>query len=106
VRAFLGKAAAMVSAGLRPTGSLPFVGPVVIQLLIAIVLAAAALAGGVVLMRAIVRELRALRDDTGEELTSRSAEVDRRLLAIDEKLDRRLADLDTKVDRRLENASK
>jgi DNA recombination protein RmuC len=106
VRAFLGKAAAMVSAGLRPTGSLPFVGPMVIQLLIAIVLAAAALAGGVVLMRAIVRELRALRDDTGEELTSRSAEVDRRLLAIDEKLDRRLADLDTKVDRRMENASK
>lgn len=78
----------------------------VVQLLIALVLAAAALAGGVVLMRAIVRELRALRDDTGEELTTRSAEVDRRLLAIDEKLDRRLADLDTKVDRRLESASK
>ena len=74
----------------------------VIQLLIALVLAVAALAGG----RLIVKELRAFRADTGEELTSRSAEVDRRLLAIDEKLDRRLADLDTKVDRRLESASK
>jgi DNA recombination protein RmuC len=54
----------------------------------------------------IARELGSLRTQTGEQLTHRSAEVDRRLLAIDEKLDRRLADLDTKVDRRLESAQK
>jgi DNA recombination protein RmuC len=77
-----------------------------VQLLIGLVLVAALAAGGVVLTRTLTRELRALRTGTGEELSSRSAEVDRRLVAIDEKLDRRLADLDTKVDRRLENASK
>lgn len=77
-----------------------------IQVLIALVLAAAALAGGVVLLRPVIRQVKALLDDTREELTSRSSEVDRRLLALDEKLDRRLSDLDTKVDRRLESASK
>ena len=48
----------------------------------------------------------ATRDETGEELTKRNAEVDRRLVGIDEKIDRRLAELDTKVDRRLESSSK
>jgi DNA recombination protein RmuC len=86
----------------RPTHALPFVGPMAVQLLTALVVVAAVVAGGVVL----TRELRTHRTRTGEELSSRSAEVDRRLLAIDEKLDRRLADLDTKVDRRLESASK
>ena len=74
----------------------------VAQVLIALVLAA----GGLLLARTIVRELRAFRNDTGEELASRSADVDRRLQGIDEKIDRRLAELDTKVDRRLESSSK
>jgi DNA recombination protein RmuC len=79
---------------------------VVLQAVIATLVLVAAAAGGVFLVRVIARELRALRTDTSEQLTTRTAEVDRRLLAIDEKLDRRLADLDTKVDRRLETASK
>ncbi len=74
----------------------------VAQVLIALVLAA----GGLVLARTIVRELHDFRNDTGEELASRSADVDRRLQGIDEKIDRRLAELDTKVDRRLESSSK
>jgi DNA recombination protein RmuC len=78
----------------------------VVELTLAALLLAALGAGGVVLVRLIARELRALRTQTGEQLTERNAEVDRRLLAIDEKLDRRLSDLDTKVDRRLETAQK
>ena len=66
--------------------------------------------GGLVLVRAVrqilVRELRDARDETGEDLAHRNAEVDRRLVAIDEKIDRRLAELDSKVDRRLESSSK
>jgi DNA recombination protein RmuC len=78
----------------------------VVQLVIAALFVAAAAAGAVVLARTLVRELRSLRSETSEQLTVRTADVDRRLVAIDEKLDRRLADLDTKVDRRLESASK
>jgi DNA recombination protein RmuC len=66
--------------------------------------------GGLVLVRTVrqilVRELRDARDETGEDLAHRNAEVDRRLVAIDEKIDRRLAELDSKVDRRLESSSK
>jgi DNA recombination protein RmuC len=66
--------------------------------------------GGLLLVRAVrqilVRELRDARDETGEDLAHRNAEVDRRLVAIDEKIDRRLAELDSKVDRRLESSSK
>jgi DNA recombination protein RmuC len=66
--------------------------------------------GGFVLVRAVrqilVRELRDAREETGEDLAHRNAEVDRRLVAIDEKIDRRLAELDSKVDRRLESSSK
>jgi DNA recombination protein RmuC len=66
--------------------------------------------GGLVLVRAVrqilVRELRDAREETGEDLAHRNAEVDRRLVAIDEKIDRRLAELDSKVDRRLESSSK
>jgi DNA recombination protein RmuC len=50
-------------------------------------------------------QLRALRTDSGAQLTERNAEVDRRLQGLIETMDRRLAQLDTKVDRRLENAS-
>ena len=66
--------------------------------------------GGLLLVRAVrqilVRELRDAREETGEDLAHRNAEVDRRLVAIDEKIDRRLAELDSKVDRRLESSSK
>ena len=69
----------------------------VVQLVIAALFVAAAAAGAVVLARTLVRELRSLRSETSEQLTVRTADVHRRLVAIDEKLDRRLADLDTKV---------
>src|SRR4051812_12599907 len=64
------------------------------------------LAGGVVVVRLLVRELAANRARIHEQLSERDALVDRRLLGLDEKLDRRLGDLDTKVDRRLETAQK
>ena len=73
-----------------------------VQILTALVLAAAVAGIGFVL----VRTLRAVQAGTAAELSSRTADVDRRLVGIEEKLDRRLADLDTKVDRRLESASK
>jgi DNA recombination protein RmuC len=69
---------------------------------IALVLVAAL----VVFARFLRRELAAANDRAGSQLAERSAEVDRRLEAIDTRLDRRLADLDTKVDRRLETATK
>jgi DNA recombination protein RmuC len=79
---------------------------IALTLLVAFALAV----GGLVLVRAVrqilVRELRDARDETGEDLAHRNAEVDRRLVAIDEKIDRRLAELDSKVDRRLESSSK
>jgi DNA recombination protein RmuC len=62
----------------------------------------AAIAGAIVWLPRILRELRA---DWSSQLADRSAEVDRRLLGVTETMDRRLAELDTKVDRRLENAS-
>jgi DNA recombination protein RmuC len=71
-----------------------------------LLLAAAGGAGLVLLARLLRRELAALRDATGAQLAERNADMDRRLLAIDDRLDRRLADLDTKVDRRLETATK
>ena len=76
--------------------------------LLALVLAglAALGLGGVAFVGRVVRELGVLREQTSEQLAERTADVDRRLLGIDEKLDRRLSDLDTKVDRRLESASK
>ena len=79
---------------------------IALTLLVAFALAV----GGLVLVRAVrqilVRELRDAREETGEDLAHRNAEVDRRLVAIDEKIDRRLAELDSKVDRRLESSSK
>ena len=79
---------------------------IALTLLVAFALAV----GGLVLVRTVrqilVRELRDARDETGEDLAHRNAEVDRRLVAIDEKIDRRLAELDSKVDRRLESSSK
>ena len=66
-----------------------------------ILLLGAALAAG---LAWVVRTMRGVGDGWSRELAERSAEVDRRLLGIDERMDRRLADLDTKVDRRLESA--
>jgi DNA recombination protein RmuC len=77
-----------------------------VQLAIAFLLLGSLAVGGVLLARLLVRELRDARDETGEVLTKRTAEVDRRLVGIDEKIDRRLAELDAKVDRRLESSSK
>jgi DNA recombination protein RmuC len=78
----------------------------VVQLLIALAVCGSVALGAVFLARLLVRELHETRDETGDELSRRNAEVDRRLLGIDEKLDRRLAELDAKVDRRLESSSK
>jgi DNA recombination protein RmuC len=61
-----------------------------------------ALAGGLVWLARLLRELRA---DWSTQLSERNAEVDRHLLGVTETMDRRLAELDTKVDRRLESAS-
>jgi DNA recombination protein RmuC len=62
----------------------------------------AAIAGAIVWVPRVLRELRA---DWSSQLAERNAEVDRRLLGVTETMDRRLSELDTKVDRRLENAS-
>jgi DNA recombination protein RmuC len=67
-----------------------------------ILVLAALLAGAVVWLARLLRELRA---DWGSQLAERTAEVDRRLLGVTETMDRRLAELDSKVDRRLESAS-
>jgi len=84
---------------------LPFVGPMVIALLIVFVLAA--LAAGIVLLPRLLRgELGALRAQAAAELEARSNDVDRQLRAVVETMDRRLGELDTKVDRRLETAGK
>src|SRR5881392_366030 len=62
----------------------------------------AALAGGLVWLARLLRELRA---DWSTQLAERNAEVDRHLLGVTETMDRRLGELDTKVDRRLESAT-
>src|SRR4029077_17749811 len=69
---------------------------------ILILLLGAAVAAG---LAWIVRTMQRLGDGWSRDLADRNAEVDRRLLGIDERMDRRLADLDTKVDRRLESAT-
>jgi DNA recombination protein RmuC len=61
-----------------------------------------ALAGAIVWLARVLRELRA---DWSTQLADRNAEVDRRLQGVTETMDRRLGELDTKVDRRLESAS-
>src|SRR5687767_4044481 len=71
-----------------------------------LLLAAGGAAGLIALARALRGDLASLHESTGTQLAERNAEMDRRLLAIDDRLDRRLADLDTKVDRRLETATK
>jgi DNA recombination protein RmuC len=79
--------------------------PIVTTVLV--LLAAVAGAAGLVWIAGVVRrELLSLREATTSQLAERSADVDRRLLAIDDRLDRRLAELDTKVDRRLETATR
>jgi DNA recombination protein RmuC len=84
---------------------LPFIGPMVIALLIVFVVAA--LAAGIVLLPRLLRgELGALRAQAAAELEARSNDVDRQLRAVVETMDRRLGELDTKVDRRLETAGK
>src|SRR2546425_6097315 len=67
-----------------------------------ILIVGAALAGGLVWLARLLREL---RGDWSSQLSERNAEVDRHLLGVTETMDRRLAELDTKVDRRLESAS-
>src|SRR5207237_5026921 len=82
----------LVGAGIslvRPTGSLAFVGPVVVGLLILVVLAV--LAAALVLPRLIAAQLATLRDDTARQLNERNADVDRRLADVTETIDRRLA---------------
>ena len=75
---------------------------VLVALIVVAILVLAALgAAAVVLPRLLRGEFGALRDQTAGELTTRNAEVDRRLQAVVETMDRRLSELDTKVDRRL-----
>lgn len=86
----------------------------VVVAVIAAVLAAAGIAVGLLALGRFVRDqLVALRVDSNKQLAEqsarlaeRSADVDRRLLAVTETMDRRLSELDTKVDRRLETAQK
>ena len=72
--------------------------------LVLLVIVAAVVAAVVLLPRLLRGELGSLREQTGVELTSRNAEVDRRLQGVIETMDRRLSELDTKVDRRLATA--
>ena len=78
----------------------------IVTIALLLLLAAVVAAGFVALARLLRGNLSTLGETTGTQLAERNAELDRRLLAIDDRLDRRLADLDTKVDRRLENATK
>jgi DNA recombination protein RmuC len=85
----------------RPTGELPFVGPMLGFVLIAVFLLALAAAARLWLPRFLA----AFQAQTATQLTDRNVEIDRRLDSVVETMDRRLAELDTKVDRRLESAS-
>jgi DNA recombination protein RmuC len=79
----------------------------VVALILLALVVAVGLAAGVVLLTRILRgELGAMREQTTTELTSRNADVDRRLQGVIETMDRRLGELDTKVDRRLETSGK
>lgn len=75
-----------------------------ISIVLALVLLAAVAAAAVALARLLRGELGSLRDQTSHELTSRNADVDRRLEGVIETMDRRLAALDTKIDGRLASA--
>jgi DNA recombination protein RmuC len=79
----------------------------VIALILLVLVVAVCLAAGIVVLTRILRdELGAMREETATELTSRNADVDRRLQGVIETMDRRLGELDTKVDRRLETSGK
>jgi DNA recombination protein RmuC len=79
----------------------------VVALILLALVVAVGLAAGIVLLTRILRgELGAMREQTTTELTSRNADVDRRLQGVIETMDRRLGELDTKVDRRLETSGK
>src|SRR5262249_39989223 len=85
----------------RPTPNLPFIGPMLGLVVIALFLLALAAAARLWLPRFLA----AFQAQTANQLAERNAEVDRRLESVVETMDRRLAELDTKVDRRLESAS-
>src|ERR1700690_2494070 len=80
---------------------------VIVALILVVLVVALAVAAGIVVLTRILRgELGAMREQTATELTSRNADVDRRLQGVIETMDRRLGELDTKVDRRLETSGK
>lgn len=80
---------------------------VIVALILVVLVVAFAVAAGIVVLTRILRgELGAMREQTATELTSRNADVDRRLQGVIETMDRRLGELDTKVDRRLETSGK
>ena len=70
-----------------------------------LVVVAVAVSGTVAAGRVLRLELTRLETVGAQQLTERSAEVERRLDAMTETMDRRLGELDTRVDRRLESAS-
>src|SRR5579864_189312 len=74
---------------IRPAGPLPFLGSMVIGLLILVVLALGVAV--VVLPRLIAGQLAGLREETARQLNERNADVDRRLADMTETVDRRLA---------------
>ncbi len=77
-----------------------------VDVILILFLAAAAVAGFVWLARFLRIELGTLRGESSAHLIQRSSEVDRRLQGVIETMDRRLSQLDTKVDRRLESAQR
>jgi DNA recombination protein RmuC len=79
----------------------------VVVLIVLVLVVAVGLATGIVLLTRVLRgELGAMREQTATELSTRNADVDRRLQGVIETMDRRLGELDTKVDRRLETSGK
>ena len=79
----------------------------VVVLIVLVLVVAVGLAAGIVLLTRVLRgELGAMREQTATELSTRNADVDRRLQGVIETMDRRLGELDTKVDRRLETSGK
>lgn len=73
-------------------------------IVLALLLVAGAAGASVLLPRLLRGELGSLRDQTAQELTTRNADIDRRLHGVIETMDRRLTGLETKIDGRLATA--
>jgi DNA recombination protein RmuC len=70
-------------------------------IVVILLVTAAASVGAVWLTRVLRADFARHREESGEQLAGRNAEIDARLAGMTETMDRRFGELDTKVDRRL-----